>query len=658
EQMVNRGYLNEAEATEARETHINIVERGNTFLEQAPHFTEYARRYLVEKYGEDPVLNDGLRVRTTCDLDLQKTAQEAVVKQALEVDHRMGFRREGIETLKGDAAIAKRREEHDLAMRKAWVKERDPARRIPLPEKTLLEPEQVADAVIIEVTAKWARAGIGSHEAVIPLAWSEWVFQPNPRRSWRHRKQTDLTEKVDTDKDGKKDSQILQVGDVVLVKVKALSTRDEEVAKVFRKTPGELKSYVAARLWQEPEIEAAMMSFDLTNGAVRAMVGGADFTTSQFNRATQGRRQVGSTFKPIVYGAAIDSRKITTASLVPDAPLAFATNDDFIWKPANFGADYEGDLTLRQALAASKNTCTVRVLETMDPGMNDDVVYKFARALGIGGPPLHTLPEGYVTKPENDLLCPWTREDKDSTICMDRFPPKDPNMSNTRHRMQLKPDDVYMCRTCDMSIGLGTASLTMLELMRAYSAFATEGYLIEPYFIEGVYDRDGKVLESHETQKFEQVIDPRVASITRWLLENVVSAGTGYQAKKELKFKGLGGKTGTTDDYKDTWFIGFSPEVITAAWVGFDQPRSMGYSSTGGRTALPIWIDYMREAALPEKDKAFRMHREVEWAQIDEATGRRVSSGGRRYPFLDGTLPESSGIAAGQVSLQDLTTEL
>ena len=120
----------------------------------------------------------------------------------------------------------------------------------------------------------------------------------------------------------------------------------------------------------------------------------------------------------------------------------------------------------------------------------------------------------------------------------------------------------------------------------------------------------------------------------------------------------LGGKTGTTNDEKDTWFVGMSPDVITAAWVGYDQPRTLGISSTGGRTALPIWMEYMREAAPKDKDRPFPIWGDIEWAQIEEETGRRVTDGGRRYPFLEDTTPEATGVSAGQVTLEDLATEL
>jgi len=676
DRMRKNEFLTEAEFQAAKDEHITIVKEENPFLTTAPHFTEHVRRHIVDTYGFDRVYNEGLIVTTTMDLEVQQTAQNSVQQHVHEVDQRMGFRRAGLETLTSDAAIEARRAEHEQAMKQANAFEADPAGREPEPDTSILEPGRVYDGVILEVDKGWAKVGIGSHEAIIPLAWSRWVYEPNPRMSWRYRTANDLTATVRGWEEGvDKGGTLLRRGDVVLVKVEALSTTDpqlppkpqdwpewkddpltnEAVTRAFRKTPGADKAFVAARLWQEPQVEAATMSFDLHTGAVRAMVGGADFEKSEFNRATQARRQVGSTFKPIVYAAAIDTERLTAASIVPDVRGASYTTDaGFVWKPDNYGDEYLGNITLRRALALSKNTCTIKVLESMDPGMNDDVLYTFARKLGIGGPPAHTLPEGHVAKPDNDHLCPWTRETRESTICMDRFPPKDPDISNTRHRMQMGPDEVYMCRSCDMSMGLGSASLTMEELLRAYSAFPSGGKLVEPYYIEKVEDRDGNVLEQHDQVEFPEVIRPEVAYIATWLLENVVNTGTGAQARRALKMR-LGGKTGTTQDFKDTWFVGFSNDVITAAWVGYDEPQSLGVSSTGGRTALPIWIDVMRKAAPKEKDRPFKPHGNVDWAQIDEDKGTRVTSGGRRYPFIPGTAPESTGVAAGEYTVDDLT---
>jgi penicillin-binding protein 1A len=657
DQMVKNGYATQAEADAAYAEKLAIVDRSNDFLNEAPHFTEYVRRYLVDKYGEERVLKEGLQVTTTCDLDLQKHAQDVLVDNVEKIDERMGFRRAGLVTLADDAAIQAKRDEEEAAMKKAWAKAQDPAGRVEEPPASVLEVGHRYEAVVLDTDHKWAKVAVGSHVGVVPVAWSSWIYEPNPRRSWKDRAAVDLEAPYDDDGDGKKDGPILRKGDVVQVRVESASTQDPDVDKKFDGTPGSDADLVAVRLWQDPEVESTMMSFDLHTGAVRAMVGGSDFAESQFNRAIQGYRQVGSTFKPIVYGSAIDSRKVTAATVVADAPLAFATDNDFIWKPSNYSNDYVGNLTLRQALALSKNTCTVRVLETSDPGMNDDVVYNFARKLGIGGPPTYLLPEDYVATPENDHLCPWVLEKPESTICMDRYPPKPDDMTNTAWRAQLKPGDEYHCRACDYSMALGSASLTMEELLRAYSAFGTGGKLVQPYYIEEIRDRDGNVLERHEAAEQPQVIDPGVATIVNWLLQGVVAEGTAHDAA--VLGLTMGGKTGTTNDEKDAWFVGMTPNIITGVWVGYDKPQSLGISSTGGHTALPIWIDYMKVAAPKDQNKGpFPNVGDLEWAQIDEKTGNRVTSGGRSYPFLKGTAPVGTGVAAGQKTVTDLTTEM
>lgn len=667
-QMLAKGYIDQPTYEAAMVEDITVVRRANSFLEQAPHFTEHVRRYLVDKYGEETVLNGGLQVTTTCDLGLQKHAQAVVRDQVFEVDQRIGFRRAALETLTTDAAIAKRREEHETAMRTEQRDQRDAAGgRTPLPDRSVVTVGQVYPAVLLEVSKTWARVGLGDHEGIIPLAWSKWVYQPNPKQSYRFREAKDLTDKVAVIEGGQKDTPILQKGDVVLVRVEDLSTKAVAAAKtfkgqrgdaIFKGTPGEAKDLVALHLWQIPEVEGALLAMDVADGSIRAMVGGADFGRSQFNRAIQSRRQVGSTFKPIVYAAALETRKIHAASMIADAPLAFTTEAEFVWKPSNYGNDYMGNITLRKALALSRNTCTVRVLESIDPGMNNDVIYNFARKLGVGGPPTHALPDDWVASPNNDQLCPWTRETRTSTICMDRLPPKDPNISNTAHRAALGPDDVYMCRACDMSMGLGSASLTMEELVVAYSPFPTGGQLVSPRYVLEVKDRHGKVLETSVVPTFPQVMEPEVASISTWLLNAVATEGTAAAARSELDLVGIGGKTGTTNDEKDAWFIGFTNDVIAATWVGYDQPAPLGVSSTGGRTALPIWTQFMKNAAPKSRDRAFTMKGNIEYALIDEATGRRVSSGGRTYPFIRGTAPESSGVASGQLTLEDMTTDL
>ncbi|MCB9665652.1 MAG: transglycosylase domain-containing protein [Alphaproteobacteria bacterium] len=632
DQMVAKGFVTAAEADAARAEELAVVPRGNTFREVAPHFTEYARRYLVERYGEQKVLADGLRAVTTCDLRLQAEAQGAVTDGVRTMDERLGFRRAAVEHLDGEAARSARREAHARALDEAG--------------ETALAPGSVREGLVLEVAPRWARVALGRHEGIVPLAWSTWVYPPNTDRSWRYRSQDDLTHAVDDDGDGTPDGGILRPGDVVQVEIAAASTRDDAVAKDFKGTPGADAALLALRLRQVPEVEAALLSFERSDdaavsGAVRAMVGGADFSRSQLNRVVQSRRQVGSTFKPIVYTAALSTRKLTTASTVLDGPFIAMGGDEEVWKPSNYSDDYMGYITLRTALAMSRNTPTVRILDAVDPGMSEDVVWGFARALGIGGLPRHLLPEGAAPSPDTDHLCPWIPQ-QPKVRC--------PNAT-------VAEDGTTLCRQCDLSIGLGSASLTMEELARAYAVLANRGRWIEPWYVDEVTDRDGNVLERHEAVEPVQVIPEDLASLAVWLLEAVATGGTGAEARRALGVH-VAGKTGTTNEEKDAWFVGFTPDVVTAVWVGFDQPRSLGASSTGGRVALPIWIEYMQEALRDRTDRAFPLSSSLEWASIDEETGQRVAEGGRSYPFLEGTLPEATAYTPGQARLEDLATEL
>ncbi len=554
DQMVDNGKITREESEAATAQPLDIVQRTNEFTLAAPWFTEHVRRYLVDTYGSDRVLNEGLVVESTCDLALQQEAQRAVTEGVTGTDEKVGWRG-AAETLAEDA-IAPRIAE--LAKAADGV----------------VEGARYT-GVVTEVEKKYAVVALGERDAIVPLTWTEWAYKPNPARSSKYRKQDDLT-------------QALTRGDVVTIEI---VKRDFRVAKPFADADWEGKGpYSAAELYQAPEVQGALYSYRLTDGAVLAMVGGVDFKATEFNRAVQASRQVGSTFKPIVYAAAIESKKFTAGTIVQDAPIVFNTLRSQLWKPENFGEDYLGDITLRSALAHSRNVVTIRVLDTI--GL--DRVYQMARRLGI----------------ESHL-------------------------------------DV------DLSMGLGSASLTMPEIARAYSAFATNGKLIEPHTVSRVLDRDGNVLEAWTQPEWKQVVDPNVAGVMNWLLQEVASGGTAAKAQK----LGLhvAGKTGTTNDFHDAWFVGYTAEVLTAVWVGYDQPKSLGASATGGYTALPIWMDYTADAVPEAADKPFPVAPNLNWVAIDEISGRPVT-GGRSMPFLAGTAPTGVAAAEGQKTTEDLLT--
>jgi penicillin-binding protein 1A len=577
DQMLKKGFIDVAERDQALAEQVKVTRKPNPTRILAPSFTEHVRRHLVSTYGQERVYNEGLVVRTTCDLELQQHAQDVLVQGVTRMDNSIGWRGPKRQLEDMSQSLSEFRQEAETKLIERQHRENDAARRSEnRPSRSALVEGKRYESVILEVTKKHAVAAVGSHEVMIPLSWTKWAYKPNPNRSWRRRALTDMTEP-------------LAIGDIVDVVIENLDAQDAKPLKGYRAAQD--RELAAAKLYQSPDLQGALLSFDLETGAVRSMVGGIDIERSEFNRAVQAQRQVGSTFKPIVYATAIETKKFTAGSMLLDAPLTYNTLGARLWKPGNYGEEYLGNITLRKGLAMSRNVCTVRVLDIL--GTED--VYDMARRLGINSP-------------------------------MEK----------------------------DLAMGLGAASLTMVEMARAYSVFASGGKRIEPFWIESVTDRDGKLLEQHKAPTQEQVVTPEVAYVMTWLLNQVARHGTG--ASTNQLGVTLAGKTGTTNDYKDGWFMGYSPGIVTGVWVGYDQPRSMGVSSTGGRTALPIWIEYMRQAWPKSMDRPFSEPQVIDWAEIDESNGR-VARGGRRMPFIRGTVPVGVAIDLGQKSTLDLMTE-
>ncbi|MCB1960969.1 MAG: penicillin-binding protein 1A, partial [Rhodocyclaceae bacterium] len=294
----------------------------------------------------------------------------------------------------------------------------------------------------------------------------------------------------------------------------------------------------AWHLLQLPQVEGALVAVDSDTGAVRALVGGFDYFRNKFNHATQAMRQPGSGFKPFIYSAALE-RGFSAGSYVEDEPLYFpaGVTGSQEWEPANYDHKYEGPMTLRRALARSKNMVSIRLLQSIGPDYAQDFVTRF------GFSPEHH--PAYLT----------------------------------------------------MALGAGAA--TPWQLASAYAVFANGGYRVQPYIIKEIIDDAGTTLAKVDPpvagKTAARVIDERNAFVMDSMLREVVTAGTATRARS-LKRADLAGKTGTTNDYVDAWFCGYNPEVVAVSWVGFDQPRNLGRGETGGATALPIWIDYMRVA--------------------------------------------------------------
>ena len=686
-QMLRKDFIDQSTYDATVAEAIKIAPKRNDFLQQAPFFTEHVRRYLVETYGFDKIYNDGLSVDTTCDLDLQKAAQDAVVGGVNMAGNRRGWRGTdehlAEEDIRGRLGAVEERlqsAESEKTLRVGSTKEGAEnyggyARRA---ATSTLYSGLTEEGVVLTVKEKFAIVGVGAHKALIPLAWSKWAYEIDVERSWKYRDQKSMRN-------------VVQRGDVVGIKIVATDAKTDDATKRIASTFE--VPLAAAELTQQPELQGALFSYRTDTGAVTAMVGGVDFKNSEYNRATQARRQVGSTFKPIVYASAVASKLFSAGSMVQDAPTIIGEAGGTMWKPSNYGGKYLGNITLRRALAMSRNVCTVRVLDAITP----DTVYELAgpkMRIGYRTPtcsrthiPIDDECEGTMTNSTvagmawcehcDSSTCPTVRvDDLFEGECLDEswsddgaqwchscdvnirvcdwYKEKNISRKLPCNGARLDKDGDVVCRACDLSMGLGSSSLTMVELSRAYSTFATYGSLIEPYFIQRVIDRDGTVIEEVEPPKeWPKAMDPGVASVAHWLLRGVATGGTA--AKSNQLGIEVAGKTGTTNNFRDAWFVGYNPDMVTSVWVGFDQPKNMGQTFTGGETALPIWMDFMKVAAPREKAPRFKDLKGVIWAPIDETTGL-VSEGGRSMPFLRGTVPGAGDGPVGQITAQDLLT--
>ena len=325
-----------------------------------------------------------------------------------------------------------------------------------------------------------------------------------------------------------------------------------------------IKKNKAWEIVQLPKVEASLVSMDPQTGAITALVGGFDFNRNKYNHVTQAKRQPGSTFKPFIYSAALE-KGITPATIVNDAPLHFSaaeTGSGMDWDPQNYDGDFEGHIRLRNGLARSKNLVAIRVLNNIGPTYAQDYITRF------GFDPVH--------------------------------------------------------HPAYLSMALGVGSATLIEMVSAYGVFANGGYLKKPYLIEKMVDSHGQVIDQTNTMiqndETPRVIDPRNAFIMTTLLQEVVNKGTAVKAKV-LGRTDIAGKTGTTNNQVDAWFAGYTPSQVAIAWIGFDQPKTLGKNETGAHAALPIWIQYMATALKGVPEQSYSMPENVIIRKIKSDTG-------------------------------------
>jgi len=615
-------------------------------LRVSAYFTEEVRRLLFQRLDSEVVLNEGLRIETTLDVDLQRAALEAIQKGLRDHDHRRGYRgptRE-IDEAEIQAELLELAEINaddfliteiqidpefdpvqgsDIEPLDAGEPDVEDAENVDL----ALDPENESDehdgepgeedpsiallrelpfdapvyGIVLEVDRKAETARIGFGEGVSGLARLddvEWARKPNLKV------RPHTVSKI---------SSIFSVGDVAQF-IRLPDSADDGSENESDATDEEGESLQASLplarldLWQEPLAEGALLSIENSTGDVLAMIGGYDFGRSEFNRAVQAERQPGSAFKPFIYGAAL-TRGYTPVSKVIDRPVVYTDPvSGFVWAPRNYGRKFYGPMTMRYALKKSINNATVHLFR--DLGVR--YVIDYARRLGIQAPLSH-----------------------------------------------------------DLSLALGSSSLTLLELTRAYAIYPRGGTRVIPRFITRVTDQAGNellgeiplgdipppvlqpLLAKGETREETypdsdimptmQIISPADAYLMSDLLRAVVQEGTGQRLRRLGRT--LGGKTGTTNDFTDAWFMGFSPELTTGVWVGNDNNVSLGWGESGAKAALPIWHDFMKVALAPYPRRDFEVPDKIEFLRIDRTSGLLAEGNSQDayfQAFLEGTAPERS----------------
>lgn len=542
--MYKLGKISEADYTAAINEPLNASYHVPTPEVNAPYIAEMARAEMVGRYGSD-AYTEGFRVTTTVPSNLQEMANTALHEGLMTYDQRHGYR--GPESrLPGKT-------------REAWASELTKQRTISSLEPAIVTQvdknglqvlTRTGEEHVAWDTMKWARPFLNTNS-----------MGANPRQP----------------------SDVAQVGDLV---------------RVQRQKDNSLK------FSQIPQAQGALVSLDPQNGAIRSLVGGFAFEQSNYNRAMQAKRQPGSSFKPFVYSAALDSG-YTAATLVNDAPIVFVDEYlDKVWRPKNDTNTFLGPIRLREALYKSRNLVSIRLLQAMGVGKTIDYITRFG----------------------------FNKQD---------LPP-------------------------NLSLALGTATLTPMEIATGWSTFANGGYKITPYIIDKIESRNGDTLflanpptvpqggsatdgfAAPDTQSFtvnaapvpgeapgnaavpqapavaERIVDGRTTYILNSMLQDVIKLGTGRRALA-MGRSDIAGKTGTTNESKDAWFSGYNADYVTTVWTGFDQPESLGRREFGGTVALPIWMNYM-SAAL--KDKPPHVQSEPEGIlslRVDPVSGRAAT---------------------------------
>jgi len=474
------------------------------------YFLEEVRKYIEAKFGDNLLYKGGLRVYTSLNTEMQKWAEDSLKEGLRQLDKRRGWRT--------------RDKSFNLLENNLDIKKY----RIPSWKNLEIKLEKIIKGIVLNVNRKRAIVRVDEYTGKLSSKDALWTKMSLKR--------------------------VLKKGDVALFRIKKIDNEKKEL-------------YLS--LEQEPDVQGAVLVVDNKTGQIKAMVGGYSFRDSKWNNATQALRQTGSTFKPIIYTAALENG-YTPATIIKDEPFSYFdkwTNE--IWEPQNHGGRFKGLITFRRGLEQSRNVVTARIVEQIGPQM----VVEYARKFGVTS--------------------------------------------------TLKPF---------MSISLGVFEVTLKEMVAAYTVFPNYGIRVTPYYIKEVRDQNSNIIDENYPEK-KQVVDKNIAYVMNYLLQGVVKYGTGWRAR--YLEAPIGGKTGTTDDYTNAWFIGFSPSVTVGVWIGFDVTKSLGNEETGSRAAAPVFVSFMEKYLNKYKaSQQFRKPSGVIMVDIDKITGKLLTPD-CMYPFKE-----------------------
>ncbi len=599
--MLEDTVITEAEYDAANQEQPVLSAKQNPTLKAAPDFVEHVRRYIERKYGADALYKEGLQVFTTLDLALTKTAYDSIDAGLRELDKRQGYRGP-IKTLSAKG-IMDFLEEKNRTM-EAPLKFGEVTEGV----VTHIDQENVYVRMGSYVSDSVRKDYVGQIKIDPNAAW--WVRQPFIRPELRTRNFAP-------------GEVPFQVGDLIMVRVLDPNLKRRELyTKKFGKADPDFKNYkeytedmmpyFLLEPEQEPIVQSALMMRENRTGFVRVIIGGNTNVESKYNRAVQSRRQAGSSFKPVIYAAALN-KGFTCSDMILDSPLALSIpGTGEVWRPKNYRGGFAGPVTFRDALVKSRNIPTIKILQQV----GIEHVKAYARKLGYTSPMVENL-----------------------------------------------------------TLALGSTGVSLDEQLMAYSVFPNRGYAVPNIYVRKIVDRNGRVLEEHDAPvllddpvqsnqpQFKTIslespkpvkeadfdqgpitarrqIDEATSYIMCTMLQGVIQEGTATNLKKIVGRPDVAGKTGTTNDTIDAWFMGFSPDYACGVWVGFDDEVTIGDGETGGKAAAPIWGYFMREVLKSKPVKDFSVPQTVEFRKIDPRTGLVTASGeGYKEVFKTGSGP-------------------